>query len=89
MALGARAGSVVQLILRGGALLAIAGIVLGVTGGALVSRVLRDQLFGVSATDPLTFMAVALLVLLVALTATYLPARRATRVAPQQALRAE
>ena len=89
MALGARAGSVVQLILRGGALLAIAGIVLGVAGGALVSRVLRDQLFGVSATDPLTFMAVALLVLLVALTATYLPARRATRVAPQQALRAE
>ena len=89
MALGARAGSVVQLILRGGALLAIVGIVLGVAGGALVSRVLRDQLFGVSATDPLTFMAVALLVLLVALTATYLPARRATRVAPQQALRAE
>jgi predicted permease len=89
MALGARAGSVVHLILRGGFLLAIAGVAIGVASGTLVSRVLRDQLFGVASTDPLTFAAVALLVLLVATAAAYLPARRATRVAPQQALRAE
>jgi predicted permease len=89
MALGARAASVVQLILRGGLLLTVAGLVLGIAGAFAASRVLRDQLFDVSATDPLTFSAVALLVLLVALAAAYLPARRATRVEPQKALRAE
>jgi predicted permease len=89
MALGARAGTVVTLILRGGLLLTAAGLALGIAGAFATSRVLRDQLFEVSTTDPLTFGAVALLVLLVALSATYLPARRATRVAPQSALRGE
>lgn len=89
MALGARAGAVVTLILRGGLLLTIAGVGLGLIGAVGASRVLSDQLFDVSTTDPLTFGAVALLVLLIALTATYLPARRATRIAPQSALRGE
>ena len=89
MALGARATSVVRLILRGGLLLTIAGVALGLAGAFAASRVLRDQLFDVTATDPLTFTAVALLVLLVALAAAYLPARRATRVEPQTALRGE
>lgn len=89
MALGARATSVVQLILRGGLLLTIAGVAIGVVGAAAALRVLRDQLFDVTPTDPLTFAAVALLVLIVAAAATYLPARRATRVEPQRALRGE
>jgi ABC-type transport system, involved in lipoprotein release, permease component len=89
MALGARAASVVQLILRGSLLLTLAGLVLGSAGAFATSRVLRDQLFDVSTTDPITFVAVALLVLLVALSATYLPARRATRVEVQRALREE
>lgn len=89
MALGARAGAVVTLILRGGFLLTLGGLALGIAGAFVTSRVLRDQLFEVSTTDPLTFAAVALLVLLVALSATYLPARRATRVPPQSALREE
>ena len=89
MALGARAASVVQLILRGSLLLTLAGLVLGIAGAFATSRVLRDQLFDVSTTDPITFVAVALLVLLVALSATYLPARRATRVEVQRALREE
>jgi putative ABC transport system permease protein len=58
-------------------------------GAGLMLRSLRHQLFGVSTTDPLTFGAVALLVLLATLSATCLPARRATRVAPQRALRGE
>jgi predicted permease len=89
MALGARAALVVQLILRGGLLLTLAGLVLGIAGAFATSRVLRDQLFDVSTTDPMTFVVVALLVLLVALSATYLPARRATRVEVQRALREE
>jgi predicted permease len=89
MALGARASTVVTLILRGALLLTAAGLLLGIAGAFATSRVLQDQLFEVSATDPLTFGGVALLVLLVALSATYLPARRATRVAPQSALRGE
>ncbi|HET7552132.1 MAG TPA: ABC transporter permease [Gemmatimonadaceae bacterium] len=89
MALGARATSVVRLILRGGLLLTTAGVLLGVAGAFATSRVLRDQLFEVSATDPITFSSVALLVLLVALSATYLPARRATRVEVQRVLREE
>jgi ABC-type antimicrobial peptide transport system permease subunit len=89
MALGARAESVLRLILRGGLALAAAGVVLGVAGGVVMGRALASQLFGVSPTDPLTFAGVAAVVLLVAAAATYLPARRATRVAPQQALRAE
>ncbi|HET7621995.1 MAG TPA: ABC transporter permease [Gemmatimonadaceae bacterium] len=89
MALGARANVVVTLILRGALVLTATGLLLGLAGAFATSRVLRDQLFDVGTTDPLTFTVVALLVLLVALAATYLPARRATRVAPQSALRGD
>jgi putative ABC transport system permease protein len=89
MAVGARADTVVTLIHRGALLLTSAGLLLGLAGTFATSRLLRDQLFDVSTTDPLTFTAGALLVLLVALSATYIPARRATKVEPQSALRGE
>ena len=72
-----------------GALLAGVGLLLGLAGAALVTRVLRAVLYGVSPTDPLTFGAVALLLGLVAVAASLDPAHRAAEVDPQTALRAE
>jgi putative ABC transport system permease protein len=65
------------------------GLVLGLAGAWMLSRVLTSQLYGVSAKDPITYLAVALLLGGVALTASYLPARRAVRVDPMASLRAE
>ncbi|MEP6690786.1 MAG: ABC transporter permease, partial [Gemmatimonadaceae bacterium] len=76
MALGARGGSVLALIVRGGLALAAAGVAVGLGGSAIMSRALASQLFGVKPTDPLTIAAVSLLVMLVALAATAIPARR-------------
>jgi putative ABC transport system permease protein len=89
MALGARAGDVRQLVVQQGAMLALIGVALGLAGAFLTTRVLSSLLYEVSTTDPVTYAAVAMLLGAVALLASYLPARRATRIDPMAALRAE
>ncbi len=89
LALGARSGDVLGLVLGQGMRLVAAGVVLGLAGAWLLSRVVASQLYGISARDPLTYAVVALLLGGIALLATYLPARRATRVDPMLALRSE
>ena len=89
VALGARPSQVVGPIVREGMGLALIGVALGLAGAAGATRLISTFLFGVKATDPLTFSAVATLLLLVALLASYIPSRRALRVDPLIALRAE
>jgi predicted permease len=89
MALGAARGDVIRLVLGEGVGVAVAGVALGVGGAALVTRMMAGLLFGVTARDPLTFSAGAAVLLIVAVAASYIPARRATRVEPVTALRAE
>jgi len=89
MALGATPRKVLGRVVGQGAALAIAGFVIGVGGAIFAARALTSQLFGVSPLDPLTFASVGGLLLLVALTASYIPARRATKVDPLTALRQE
>jgi predicted permease len=89
MALGAQRGDVLRSVMREGAKLSLAGIALGMAGAFAIMRVLSGELYGVSATDPLTFCGVAILVAVVALTACYIPARRAMKVDPIVALRYE
>ena len=89
MALGAHPRDVLRLVVFHGAKLALFGIAIGTAGALLLTRLLTSQLFGVHATDPLTFIAVAALLVAVALLAAYIPARRAMRVDPMVALRYE
>jgi predicted permease len=89
LALGARAGQILWLVLWQGAILAALGIALGLLGAFGATRVLQSLLFEVSATDPVTFATVAVLLAAVALLASYLPGRRAARVDPTRALRSE
>jgi putative ABC transport system permease protein len=89
MALGARRSDVVRLVVGQGAVLALAGIALGLVGAFALTRLLAKLLFAVSATDPLAFTLVSLLLAAVALAASLIPARRATRVAPHVALKYE
>ena len=89
MALGARRGEVLGLVVREGMTLAGAGIAIGLTGALALARFLRSLLLGVGPTDPLAFTAVPLLLGTVALLACWLPARRAARVDPMEALRYE
>lgn len=89
MALGARRQDIFTLIVSQGARLAGIGILCGVIGAAAVTRVITSQLYNVSATDPLSFIGTAAFLALVALLASYIPARRATSVDPMIALRAE
>ena len=89
LALGAQSRSILQMVLRQGLGLALAGAAVGLAGALIVSRLMAGVLYGVAPTDPLTFVGVALLLLLVALLACYLPARRALRVDPMIALRYE
>jgi putative ABC transport system permease protein len=89
MAIGARPADVVRMVLGEGGRLAVAGVVLGSVIALAGARLIRGLLFEVSATDPLTFAAVATGLLCVALLASYIPARRATRVDPMIALRGE
>jgi putative ABC transport system permease protein len=77
------------MVIRQGAGLAVIGILLGLVGAFALTRLLSDLLFGVGTTDPLTFCAVALGLLAVALMATFIPARRATKISPVVALRYE
>jgi len=89
MALGARRADVLRLILGRGAKLTTTGAAIGIIAALLSTRLMRSLLFGVSPFDPLTFAGVALLLMLVALAACYVPARRAMRVDPMVALRYE
>ena len=89
MALGASASNVLRLVLGQAAVTTGIGIALGLVGSFILMRSLQSMLFEVGAADPLTFAAVALLLLIVALLAAYLPARRATKVDPNVALRYE
>ena len=89
IALGASRVNVLGLVLRRGLMLAACGVVVGLAGSFALTRLLTTQLFGVSATDPVTFIMVSLTLMAVALLATYLPARRAMKVDPLVALRYE
>jgi predicted permease len=89
VALGASAGNILGLVVKQGMTLAIAGIAVGLLGAVALTRVMSSLLFGVSATDSLTFGAVALLLAIVAFVAAAIPARRATAVDPMVALREE
>ena len=89
LALGAQGRDVLKMVIRQGTLLALVGVVVGVGVGLGVTRSLSIFLYGVSPFDPVTFTAVAATLLVAGLTATYFPARRATKVDPMVALRAE
>lgn len=89
MALGAKQADVLRMILREGAQLAAVGIVAGLVGAAAVTRVLQNMLFDVRPHDPLTFIVVAILLTTLAIMASFVPARRATKVDPVVALRYE
>jgi len=88
-ALGAEGGELGVMVIRGGVRLAAGGIVLGVIGSLLATRVLRSLLYDVEATDPVTFVAMALLLVAVASLASWLPARRIGRMDPVSVLRSE
>jgi len=89
MALGAQPGQVLGLVLKQGMLLAIIGAAVGLLVALPVARLASGLLYGVSATDPLTYAGITLLLMGVALLACYIPARRATRIDPLVALRVE
>jgi predicted permease len=89
MALGASRSDVLRLVVGQGAKMALLGVALGLVAAMGLTRLMSDMLYGVSATDPLTFIAVAILLILVALLACYIPARRAMKIEPMEALRYE
>jgi putative ABC transport system permease protein len=89
MALGAQLGDVLKLVLTQGVKLTLLGVAIGLAGAYLVTRAITSVLYGVSATDPVTFGGVSLLLVGVALLACYVPARKATKVDPLIALRYE
>jgi ABC-type antimicrobial peptide transport system permease subunit len=89
MALGAQPSDVTRLVVGEGARLTLMGIAAGVLAALGLTRLMRSLLFGVSAVDPLTFAAVALLLAVVAILASYIPARRAVRTSPINALRCD
>jgi ABC-type antimicrobial peptide transport system permease subunit len=89
MALGAQRSHVLRLILSRGIKMALLGACIGLVSALALSRLIRQLLYGISPADPLTFAAVALLLLCIALLACYLPARRAAGVDPTLALRCE
>jgi ABC-type antimicrobial peptide transport system permease subunit len=86
-ALGAQRGDIVWLVLGQGLGLTLGGVAIGSAGAFALTRVMKGLLFHVSATDPATFIAIALLLVVVSLTASFIPARRATKIDPMEALR--
>jgi predicted permease len=89
MALGAKSPEILQLILRQGLVLGVVGVAIGLAAALAATRLLSIVLYGISATDAITFLGISLFLLLVSLLASYIPARRATRVDPLVALRYE
>jgi ABC-type antimicrobial peptide transport system permease subunit len=89
IALGAQTGDVLKMVLRHGLKLTTLGLSIGLVAAYALTRFMQSLLFGVRATDPLTFAAIALLLTAVALAACWIPARRATKVDPMVALRHE
>jgi putative ABC transport system permease protein len=89
LALGARQSEVLRLVIGQTLTLVVAGVIIGLTGGLIITRMVASLLYGVSAVDPATFIGMPLLLLLVALMASYLPARRATKIDPMIALKCE
>jgi predicted permease len=89
IALGAQQSDILRLVLKQGMMLALVGIIAGIAGAAALSRVMGSLLFGVSSTDLVTFISVAVLLAIIAFVACYIPARRAMRVDPLVALRYE
>jgi ABC-type antimicrobial peptide transport system permease subunit len=89
IALGAVPGQIHWMVVKRGLALTLSGLILGLGAGLWLTRILASLLFGVSAADPTTFLAVSGIMLIVTLIACYAPARRATRVDPLIALRAE
>jgi ABC-type antimicrobial peptide transport system permease subunit len=89
MALGATPGGILRMVIRQGMIVAIAGVILGIAGAFALTRFMRGLLFGVAPSDPLTFSVIVALLGLVALVASYVPARRAARIDPMVSLRSE
>jgi ABC-type antimicrobial peptide transport system permease subunit len=89
MALGAPQASVLRLVLRQGVVLALTGAVCGLIGSFLLMRLLASQLYQIKPSDPLTLAGAAVLMVIVAVAGSYIPARRATKVDPMIALRYE
>jgi len=89
IALGAQRNDVLQMVIGHGAKMALIGVAIGIGFALLLTRLMANQLFGVSAHDPLTFAGVAVSLIVVAIAACYIPARRAMRVDPVVALRHE
>jgi ABC-type antimicrobial peptide transport system permease subunit len=89
MAMGARAFDVLRLVAGGGMRLVAVGVAIGSVGALMMSRLLASQLYGITAKDPLAFIAAIGFLCVIALVAIYVPARRATRVPPMIALRPE
>jgi putative ABC transport system permease protein len=89
MALGARRPDIFQLVIGQGAILLVIGLAIGLGASFICARLFSSLLFGISATDPLTFLFTPVLLSLAAFLACYVPARRATKVDPLVALRSE
>jgi predicted permease len=89
MALGAERGRIARMILRETLMLVISGLAIGLPGAVFASNLIRSQLFGLKPWDPITFLAACVVLAAVAITASYMPARRASSVDPMQALRTE
>jgi putative ABC transport system permease protein len=89
IALGAGAPDVLRLVLSQAMLTTVVGVAVGIAGSFVLTRAMQSLLFGVSPTDPVTLAGVALLLSFAALLASYIPARRATKVDPMVALRYE
>ncbi len=89
MALGASQRSILSLVVRQGMMLALSGVAIGMAAAFLLTRLIRTLLFGVQATDPVTFAGISMLLALIALLASYVPAQRAARIDPMVSLRCD